>query len=137
MRRLRRVINRKLERRKSVSKEMRLYRAKFEYLVSNFGSILTEDEFYKCQAKLEEMKENVKKVKKVKAEEESLKKRPSEADNIETNHPENEESLNLPDVPVENPVQVNSIDQEIEDRLLKLKFFNRVWLPSKEPVKTP
>jgi len=83
------------------------------------------------------MEENVKKVKKVKTEEESLKKRPSEAHNIETNHSENEESLDLPDVPMEELVPANSIDQEIEDRLLKLKFFNRVWLSSKEPTKPP
>ena len=36
----------------------------------------------------------------------------------------------LPDIPNEAQ-KVTDIDQEIEERLLRLKFFNQSWLPNK------
>jgi hypothetical protein len=36
----------------------------------------------------------------------------------------------LPDIPNE-ALKVTDIDQEIEERLLRLKFFNQSWLPNK------
>ena len=68
-------------------------------------------------------------------------KNTSKVQEIVTDVDENDEIPKLPDVPMENQCEANdndlyksTIDQEIEDSLMKLKFFNRVWLSCDKPL---